>query len=58
MYVPVYDNSELILKDKIEELHKQWIANIINKDNSDIADELRDLYVPDGYSTPRFSTGV
>lgn len=49
MYVPVYDNSELILKDKIEELHKQWIANIINKDNSDIADELRDLYVPDGF---------
>ena len=32
MYVPIYDNSELILKDKIDGLHKQWIANIVNND--------------------------
>lgn len=49
MFVPIYDNSELILKDKIDGLHKQWIANIVNNDNSEIADELRELYVPDGF---------
>lgn len=45
----LYNRQEIILKNKIDALHHQWITRIIENDDSCREEELRELYIPDGF---------
>lgn len=49
MVWPGYDGAEVGLKKQIDELHMRWINWIVSNNNGEREEELRGLYVTDGF---------